>query len=842
MSKLARLSQSLAIALAITFLTAASLAWADPPTVDPMTGRVDLNRATLEEILELPVTEELGRAIHRHRTFVKYFDSFFDLSEVDGMTPQVLKTLRPLVSTLPPPAASQAMQRYDASFRQVQQFLSREGASEGLADEYLDLLRDPQDVNQLSLYDLQGYQNVSPVDAVAIINARDQSGGIEGTRQLRGSDGLSYWGYRNLRDYVNYGEDDADTEEELHGDLQILSFNTKNRGGDDSDSGGDLALTGNAAAVLGDFTDLRSVRNFIEDPNPAFLSKLRLRFGPQWKGGIMSYRDVGEQDFDETVKGFAAWRGERKRYGLDRVVVGNFRIALGQGLIMDNTDFYLPRKSGFGFNKRPSGVQGDLSRTRQYALRGVAVEGTAGRFHGLAFLSDDKKDGIFNADGTINRYISIPRFEQSLVENAGPNFTGTIRPDGIEETIIGGNLKFEIIPGTFVGVTGYEARYNELIRPETDLLFEDPGLLQARDSEIFSDYDSTELGKFRRVVGAEFQTVVENFAVQGEYAKLDSNPDESGLSGLFSKAPEAWVVNAYAQYSDLTILGLYRNYDLGFDNPYARPYSEDSRYEQTLAGDPFRMNNPFLSYLEFDTPQHKPEKGFAFSTRYRVNRKLTITGFEFDQWTRVADGQDLRRFTFRAEYAPLFPLRFRVRHRFSSRSEQGIEDVRGFKGWDTRIEARVRLSGFDELRLGYSTTNTEFAPRPRLSRGAEPNSTNSLAQVGSPGRAISGALTHNVNDRFQVQLVTLMYQGFYWNFEDTEFVLLDGTGFRNWISVRSRLSDNLSLRFKLTNDQLKTGFIQARDLDNQPVDPARGEGDNVRDNLTAFRVQMDYTF
>jgi len=48
------------------------------------------------------------------------------------------------------------------------------------------------------------YQNVSPVDAMNILKARERLGRIESSRQLRTVEGLRYFSYRNLRDFVVY--------------------------------------------------------------------------------------------------------------------------------------------------------------------------------------------------------------------------------------------------------------------------------------------------------------------------------------------------------------------------------------------------------------------------------------------------------------------------------------------------------------------------------------------------------------------------------------------------------------------------------------------------------------
>jgi len=796
--------------------TPAQVAAFGSPTL--LGGKLDLNRATLEEIEALPIPATVAQAIHEHRTYVRFFRSLYDVAEVEGVTPEILAALRPLVAVLPPAAKDEVFQRYDASFRQIQQFLSQEGAREELADEYLDLLRDPRNINRMDLFDLQSIQNVSPVDAVAILKARELVGRIENERQLRGSDGLSYWGFRNLRDFVVY--EDPAARGEVHGDVQLVSFSTPYLLDER-----DILVEPLPGTAAGDFVHGTGwgVRG-LDTANPAVLTKLRLRFGNAWKGGLLTSRNVGEEQLAETVKGFVSWTNLRRRpVQLERVVLGNFRIALGQGLVMDNTDYFLSRKTGYGFNVRPQRVLGDLSRSQEFALRGAAAEASAGPLRLTGFVSRDKKDGLLNPDGTLNKYIVMrPRFENYELEDMQTE-TGIpfrLRRDAFRETMYGGSAKAHFWPGTYVGVSGWEARYDTTWSTDINTLVpaNNHRLFDARDSELFSDYDSRNLGEFRRVYGAEFQTVVRNLAVQGEYAKLDANP-QSGLDGFFGNAPEAYTINAYLQYEDLNLLALWRDYDVGFDNPYARGFSNDSRYEQTLLDDPFRLQNPLLSFLSFGTPQMKPERGLFLGLRYRVTRNFTITGLEFDDWRRQSDGQELRRYTARLEYAPIFPLRFRLRQRFSSRADYISEDVRKFHGWDTRLETRVRLSGFDELGLLYSTTKTEFAPRYRL--GAS----------GAPSQAIQAVLTHNVNAGLQMEISSQMYDGFLYNFEDNEFIVVDDIGFRNYFLLRSRISDALLMRFKLIHDRLfnRNNLITAPGVD-------------TRASRTAFRLQLDYTY
>jgi len=739
---------------------------------------------------------------------------------------------------MPPETQDEAFQRYDNAFRQVQQFLSQEGSREEVAEEYLDQLRDPRNINRLSLNDLQSYQNVSPVDAVAIIAARERAGEIENERQLRSSDGLSYWGYRNLRDYVTY--QDPIAKGELHGDIQMVTFNTPYLL-DDRD-----ILTEPLPGTIDKDFDHGTMWGLLglDSANPAVGTKVRLRLGSQWRGGFLSFRDVGEKHLNETLKGYAGWRSLGGRsVQLDRAIVGNYRVSFGQGLVLDNSDYFVARKDGYGYNTRPRTILGDVSRTQEFALRGLALEGHAGPIRGVAFFSRDKKDGLLNPDGTINKYVVMgPRPENALLQTLQTESLQpfTLRRDAFRETMFGGNLQGQLWNGTSIGISGYEARFDQAWNPDVNTIIFTTNLLEARDRELYQAYDSRQLGKFRRVLGAEFQTVYQNLSVQGEYAKLDANP-QNGLDGLFGAAPEAYTINAYLQYEDLTLFAMWRDYDVGFDNPYARGFSEDSRYEQTLVADPFRDQNPTLAWLATNNPQMKAERGIYASLRYRVTRNFTISGLDFDAWTREADGQDAQRWVARLEYAPIFPLRFRLRQRFSSRGEHYQEDFRRFKGWDTRLESIVRLSGYDELRLLYSTTKTQFTPRGRLSGTVDAGDQVVLGQLGAPGQALQAAITHNVNDRLMFGFSTEIYDGFLYNYEDNEFIVVDDNGFRNWFLVRTRFSDTTMLRFKLTHDRPRTRTnVDIRSFNDPNGIPF--EGDNVRQKMTSFRLQLDHTF
>ncbi len=833
-----RVVTPLALALAILVVLAP---WAAPSSATAATPhKVDLNSASLETILALPISADLAHGIVDRRTYLRYYDNVFDLMEIKGMTPEILARLKPLVETLPPAEQDASIARLSASYRQVQQYLGQEGSSEGLSDEYLDKMRNPENINDMDLFDLMSYQNVSPVDATNILSARKRLGRFESMRQLRRADGLRYYAYRNLRDFVVYSPQEmAETNRNLvTGYAQTRYYETPFSNSDD-----ELGSFASGAPRGRYFVDQKSLYR------PGWLNKIRINAKGGYIGGVLINREFGEKNWDETAKGFVGLT-DRKfgDFRLKGLYVGDFRVAYGMGLIMDNTDYIHFRKTGFGFNKRLLGVHGDLSRSYEYNLRCVAAEGSYGRLNASFFVSSDKKDGILNPDGTLNRYVVMrPRPEAEFLEDRTVDgIPSWLRRDAFQEDMIGGNMKVMLAPGTFVGVTGYEARYDHGWVADENVLVANTDLLEARDNEIWNGYTSVytdadgnrQEAKWRRVMGAEGQAVVGNVSVQGEYAFVQ-DPRNKFFS---SKNPDAYIINTFAQWNNLHVLGIWRDYDVGFDNPYGRAFSNDSRYEMTLLDAPYRLNDDLYTWLETGTPQPKAEKGLYLETRYRISRALTLSGLSFDRWKRKADGADLTRYTLKAEYQPIFNIRFRVRQRYSSRSEDNPVDVRKFRNWETRWQLITMLSNYNRLQFMYMTSNVMFPPRPRLGGTADSGAGDpAVGTAGMPAHAFEVRYEHNLTPGIKLMFASSIYDGFLWNFEGNEFVLLDGQGFRNWFKIQSRVSERMLFQLKVTRDHnLPKTYVDVRRFG----DPSGNEpdADYVPRDDTIVRLQMDYTF
>ena len=695
----------------------------------------------------------------------------------------------------------------------------------------------------MDLFDLMSYQMGSPVDATNILKARQRLGQFESTRQLRSSEGLRYYSYRNLRDFVVFSEQELenDLSKGLSGYVQTRYWETP-YSNDDDELGAFASGVPRGRFVTGD----RSLYQ------PGWLNKIRVNGDHGFTAGMLTTREFGEQEWNETFKAYVGLQDHvTDGYGLKGAYFGNYRVAFGMGLVMDNTDFIHFRKTGFGFNKRILGVHGDLSRSHEYSLTGAAAEFSLGRVNASFFVSSDKKDGILNSDGTINRYVTMqPRPDAEWLEGREVDVDGVptpsyLRRDAFKEDLVGGNVKVMLAPGTFIGLTGYQANYDKGWRADVNTLVMDETRLEARDSEISSSYtsvftegDSTETFKWRRVMGAEAQAVLGNVSVQGEYAFLQ-DPRNSFLD---SENPDAYIVNVFSQWSNLHLLAIWRDYDLGFDNPYNRAFSNDNRYEMTLLDAPYRLNDDLYTWVEANAPQPKPEKGIFLEARYRISRNLILSGLQYDQWKRKADGADMMRYTIKGEYQPLFNLRFRVRHRFSSRSENNPEDVRTYRNWETRWQLITLLSNFNRLGFSYATSNVMFPARPRLGGTVDAGFSPGVGTAGSPAHAFEARYEHNLTPGIKFTLASAVYDGFWWNFEGNEFVLLEGNGFRNWFKVESRVSERLLFQLKVTRDHnMPVTYLDVRNWDNNPY-AENPDSSYAPKDQTFVRLQMDYTF
>lgn len=510
---------------------------------------------------------------------------------------------------------------------------------------------------------------------------------------------------------------------------------------------------------------------------------------------------------------------------------------------MDNSDFRSSRHTGYGFTKRYDGILGDLSRGDEYALRGVATEARCGPLRALGFYSDDDRDAILNSDGSVNLLVRMtPRIDNDQLIAAGLN---PIK-DQLHEETWGGNLRYDLGYGRYFGFSGYESRYDRFFDPKwnpydpTDkhplVSDDDEDTFVPQDSELFSAYKSP--GKYRRVYGADFQWVYRNMALQGEYGELQVDGDAFKVGD----DPSALVLNSYVQYENLDFLALYRDYDLAYDNPYQRSFSNYERYKGTIMEDFFRLEDPLYGEVFQNSSQPQAERGFYFSSRYRITDPLTLI-LESDTWRRQGDMSKYTRFVGRLEYRFVFPVRLRLRQKWQNRELGNLEDASIFNNVETIFDLEYRLSRFDALKFIYLTSYTKWPPRGRLQGEPEANGLNPISGSNAePGSAFGGWFTHHFsNRRTQLDGAMFVYDGFLWFFEKNTFRIADGRAFRSFVEFADRVSDGLTLRLRwVRENELRNTAIDVRQFNaevGEPIDVPNSKG-----STSYYRVQADWTF
>jgi len=376
-----------------------------------LAAKVDLNTATLAELKQLPITAAQAKDIYEYREFVKMFNNIFELRDIPSIDQKTLLTIRPLVVVSLFQETDEVALRREEIRDLLERLDSNEGASEGMADVWEDYLMTPQNVNRMHFDDLISIPNVSGVDAVAVLRRVARGDTISDMRDLRNSPGLSHYGYTNLRSYVYYRE--PPVKNRLMWDAQ-LEYKTRYFEESQYDMLREDFTRDYQTGTVPQRQDLSYWGFFgLDKLDPDIMMKLRARYGTNFKLGIMSNKAKGEPGFmtqnpEELIndsKWFAGYENTDMP-GLNnsrlKVYLGNYRATYGEGLVMENTDYYSSRKTGFGFSKRILGITPDLSRTQEFSLKGGAVEYTHPLFGVSAFVSQDDKDAIVyvNKDGS----------------------------------------------------------------------------------------------------------------------------------------------------------------------------------------------------------------------------------------------------------------------------------------------------------------------------------------------------------------------------------------------------------------------------------------------------------
>ena len=239
---------------------------------------------------------------------------------------------------------------------------------------------------------------------------------------------------------------------------------------------------------------------------------------------------------------------------------------------------------------------------------------------------------------------------------------------------------------------------------------------------------------YRRVGGIEFTKVFGNMSIQGELGELHIENQEN---------PRAYVVNAFMQFDNLNFLVLFRDYDLHYDNPYQRSFSQYRRYKSTIFEDAYWLEDPIFYNLYSTNSQPQSERGYYVESRYQFHQDL-VAGIQWDVWTRKADNARYFRIVNKLEWRPLFNYRIYFRYKLQSRGSNDIAHPSPYYTKEARVRFKIRLSNYDFVEFFYSWNYTTFSPRPRLTGNSNAlGGEMTQGDIGKPEGSIGFMLSHN---------------------------------------------------------------------------------------------------
>jgi hypothetical protein len=794
--------------------------------------------------------------------------------------------LRPLVSISLFTDLDDVEQRREEIYYLIERLGSTEGIQEGFTDIWEDYLMAPRNINRMHYSDILNMPNVSPIDAAAIRRRTVVGDHISDYRNLRSTVGLSNFGATNLRHYIYYQP--APQTDTFTQSPQRLFLNYQFRyeflGFDDDTRDMYREIVKNRDDSIRDSRHSYWGYFNLDSPEPAFTHKVRARFDDTYKAGFIMFNKTGEDITSTPEKYYAGYEGTFNLWGRNdiKIFAGNYRVTYGEGLVIENTDYFSSRKTGYGFSKRIIGITEDLSRSRQYALKGMAFELKRPFFTTAMWYSHDKKDAVvfnLNKDGMIDENDKAPsgkyhvfsyitpsiRFDNDRMNDAESFFSQSllqpmnmaVRTNILEETMVGGRVEVSPFVGTHLGLTATQILYPNahFVVPHSDSLHQiiirdaaDYGKWKRIDSQITNMYSTYIPGVYERdyrtVIGFDWRTVIGNTSFQGEYAELSVH----GSDLKFGDDPSAVVMSTYTQFNNLHFIALYRNYDLAFDNPYNRGFSQHRKFNDTILNtNMYTLTNQLLGDMYLNSPVPQAEQGFYFETRYRFNRFLTLNRTYIDVYERKADGRRTVRFQGDIDYRPIYQLSLRGKYkhqvnRYQDQADRGVSET-----VEPAAIVTLFLSNRDRVQVEYRYTQVKLPPYTYLTNAGLPTNPTTLAQAQTlmHGDFIRLDWTTNLSDKLRFRTALAYWNGHsisHWDWEDIEIDFLGEHGIKYWVLLQNKIANNVYLSLKYKVKHYRTKELSFRTWWNTELEDRPAYVRNVDRVDNAVRMQIEWRY
>lgn len=784
-------------------------------------SKIDINNCSTDALDSLMIPEEVIIRIKEHLKKNGEIKSIYDLSRIEGVDSEIFGIIKESVSVYPDTSVDSTSVYL---IRLQDRLASEESPTEGAIDLWGELLMKKININTADANDLMLLDGVTLTDAEAILQARNKNGKFRYPNDVRRSPGFTYFAWSRIRNYIGFTDYDKllDFTGYYRAKLRFSNDDTYNYSSYSSLANELASREKDLEVAHPDSVNLRSTlldagvsseeidslrarikREYDElttrDMNGDIINKANVQMGRYAKGGVLVSKYSGIEEY--RYKGFVA---VTDLPFVDNLIFGNYRVTLGQGLVVDNTDEYRSRRLDPN-----QGLFTDLTESYNTKFTGAALSGKAWRFNYIAFVSKEKRDAILNSDSTINMPL-LARTDISDFENKYEEITA----GGRVGFSLGNLLKLPFV--TEVGLSGINCKYDRNFRTDTltiDIPF---------DASYFSVpvYTTQTIGDFRRVFGADFRTAYKNISFEGEAAMQDS---------FF-----AYVAKANIVFDNFYLKSLLRHYDVGFDNIYARPFSEQARFDDTELEKTYRLIDPLFTFL-LEDPRPKSEEGLYLETRYRITEKVTFNYCYLDVWRTLDYNMWNYRFQGEVEVRPVFPVRIRLKHKFQEKNL--YKDIASTHSTTNETSLRIFAVLDNGDYINFESRYGMVGLTPSISYAEN---------LFIDGSFLSGSYEKNVSEYFSVLGGFAVWETdgmSQWIFDDNSIDFLYGDGNKLYMTFIDRLSDLVSVRlkFSLKNQEINHSGIEALSdqLKYSDTDYIRIGSFTDCSNLFGVNVQMD---
>lgn len=208
-------------------------------------------------------------------------------------------------------------------------------------------------------------------------------------------------------------------------------------------------------------------RKYVGDP---YYHSLRYQFsyGNKVYAGLVAEKDPGEAFFASGKKGydFYSYYFMLKDIGrLKALVVGNYRLNFGQGLVM-NTNFSLGKTAAISsIGSLNKGIRKHSSTSEDNFFRGVAAAFRIGEHFTLTgFYSNKKQDATLKQDSTVMIEPFITSFKTDGYHRTPLEIS---KKNNVSNELFGSNLSYSN-KGFRVGLTGVYNVFNRVLKPSDE--------------------------------------------------------------------------------------------------------------------------------------------------------------------------------------------------------------------------------------------------------------------------------------------------------------------------------------------------------------------------------------